>query len=108
MVGKIILMACCWVCAGVFFGFGVYSAHREEPMWFWSGSKVPPGSISDIPAYNRAQSAMWKVYSLPFWAAGAIAFPSPITAAILVAAACVFGIPLLIFAHERIEKRYRK
>lgn len=108
MAGKIILAACCWVCAGLFFGFGVYSSHRKEPMWFWSGGKVSPESVSDIPAYNQAQGVMWKVFSLPFWATGALAFLSPSAAAVLLTAVWILGFPLLILAHERIEKRYRK
>ncbi len=108
MVGKVIMIACCWICAGLFFGLGVYSSHRKEPMWFWSGSKVPSKSISDVPAYNRAQSVMWKVYSLHYWVSGAAAFFSPAGAGILLAAVCVLSVPPLLFAHERIEKRYRK
>ncbi len=108
MAGKVIMIVCCWICGGLFLGFGVYSSYRKEPMWFWSGSKVSPESISDVPAYNRAQSAMWKVYSLPYWVAGAVAFSSPAGAGILLAAACVLGIPPLLIAHKRIEKRYRK
>lgn len=108
MAGKVIMIVCCWICAVLFFGIGVYASHRKEPMWFWSGSQVPAESISDIPAYNRAQSTMWKVYSLPYWVAGAAAFFSPAGAGILLTAACVLGIPPLLFAHNRIEKRYRK
>lgn len=108
MAAKIILLICCWVCAGLFFGIGIYVQRQQEPAHFWSGTKIPRESVTDIPAYNRAQGAMWKIYSLPWWIAGAAASRSPIAAAVTIGIACVLGIPLLILAHEKIEKRYTK
>ncbi len=108
MVAKIILLICCWVCAGFFFGIGIYVQRQQEPAHFWSGAKILPESVTDIPAYNRAQGAMWKVFSLPWWIAGAVASRSLPAAAVTMGIACVLGIPLLILAHEKIEKRYTK
>ena len=45
-------------CALLFVGIGLYSFRLKKPMWFWSGTTVDPESISDIPAYNRANGKM--------------------------------------------------
>lgn len=108
MAGNIIMLVCMWFCAGLFLGFGLYARRREEPMWFWSGTTVPRDSISDVPAYNRANSRMWLLYSLPWWLGGLLGLAHPLAAAIVALLACTAGLVWLIRSHGNIEKRYRK
>lgn len=108
MVGNIIMLVCMWFCAGLFLGFGLYARRREEPMWFWSGTTVPRDSVSDVPAYNQANSRMWIVYSLPWWLGGLVALFSALAAAIIALLACTAGLGWLLWFHGKIEKRYRK
>ena len=41
----------------LFTGIGIYAWRCKKPMWFWSGSTVKESEISDISAYNRADSS---------------------------------------------------
>lgn len=107
MIDTIIMLICTWGCAALFFLLGVYAAHRRKPMWFWSGSKVSPAEISDIPAYNRANGRMWKLYSIPYWLSGGLYFWSPVVSTIVLLAGAMFGIIVLVLAYRRIERRYR-
>lgn len=105
--GVAVMVASCWICAAGFLAFGLFARHHKKPVWFWSGSTVDPASISDIPAYNRANSRMWIAFSLPFWAGGLLSFWKMIPAAVVVTAACLIGIPALIIVYQRILRKYK-
>ena len=110
--GAIIMILCSWVCAGLFTGIALHGRKKNTPMGFWSGIPVDPGSVRDIPAYNRENSNMWLVYSVPYWICGMISFyfgagefVAMIAVAILVIA-CIPGLGILIWWYKRIEKKY--
>ena len=107
MFGNVLLIVCCWICAAFFLGFALFARRYKKPIWFWSGSKVDPASIANISSYNRANSRMWTVFSLPFWASGLLAFWWPGWAGIFLAAACLGGLPVLIFVYRKICRKYR-
>lgn len=111
--GAIMMMLCGFGCGVLFFWIGVWASSRKDPMHFWSGSTVDPKTISDIPAYNRANARMWKWYSIPFWLSGIMGvltfFDSRFASLsmIPIGFACTIGIVLLIGIHRRIQKRYK-
>ena len=111
-VGTVILVGCCWVCAALFLGIGIWAGCRRTPMHFWAGTEVAPGAVSDISAYNRENGRMWIVYSLPYWLAGIFglflgnAQWCAIAALILLVLACFPGLPVLIACYRRIERKY--
>ncbi len=105
--GTAVLVTSCWLCGAFFLGFGLFARRYKKPVWFWSGSTVDPASIADIPAYNRANSRMWTVFSLPFWISGLLGFWLPMVSGILLAVSCIGGIPGLILAYHNIFKRYK-
>ena len=107
MIGTIIWFVTMFGCAALFFGIGVYAKRLEKPMWFWSGVEVEPAVISDIPAYNRENSRMWKVYSLWFWAAGILWIWNEIAALVVLVTGSTVGIGLLIGRYLKIEKKYK-
>jgi len=92
--------------AAFFTGIGLYARRRKKPMWFYSGSEVKPWQIRDIPAYNRANGRMWIVFSLFFWAAAVLSLFNTPAAGVLVAVACLLGIPGLVIAYRRIYRKY--
>lgn len=112
--GIIIICFISLICGAVFYGLGVYAKLSKQPMHFYSGTVVDPKTISDIPAYNRANEKMWKQYSIPYW----LTFVSGILtifdarfsvmSGILIFLACTFGIGWLIWKYNSICKRYQK
>ena len=108
MAADIIWYVTLFLCAGLFTGIGVYAKKLETPMWFWSGSEVDPASITDIKGYNAANSRMWLMYSLWFWAAGFAWIWSSIVAVSLLVLGCSLGIVLLVGTYHKIEKKYKK
>ena len=110
--GAIIMVLCSWGCALLFVGIALHGRYKKTPMGFWSGIPVDPCSVRDIPAYNRENSNMWLVYSIPYWISGVASFffgkgdfVAIISVAILMLA-CFLGIPLLIWQYKRIESKY--
>lgn len=99
-------------CGGVFWWIGHWSELRSDPMHFWSGSKVDPEAISDIPAYNRENARMWKLYSIPYWISGLAAIGTgwsdvfAVISLISITFACTYGIWWLIRSYRNIWNRY--
>ena len=108
--GIVIMAVCCFGSAALFFSVGVWAERRKKPMNFWAGTEIDPKTVSDIPAYNHENAVMWKLYSIPYWLAGLVnLLPirwSDIASLILLALACLPGLPLLILRYKQIEKKY--
>ncbi len=92
----------------LFLGIGAYAWQRKEPMWFWSGTQVDPDTVSDIKAYNRANAAMWAVYSLPYWLGALLHRSHPQWAYRCITFATTIGVLLLIGCYLLIRRKYRK
>ena len=107
MVGKIICCVISFGCAILFYSIGAYAQKSEKPMWFWSGTEVNTSQVTDIPKYNRENAIMWKCYSLWYVAGGVAALLNVIAFAIILTLSCTVGLGLLIWAYERIYKKYK-
>ena len=101
------------LCAGIFYGIGVWAKNRKDPMHFYSGSTVDPKTISDIPAYNRENESLWKTYSVPFFLCAACAFGSIwvkelmiVSISVLVLASTIGG-GWLVWKYSKIYKKYK-
>ena len=94
-------------CGLLFYSIGQYAVKKETPMHFWSGSEVKAESITDVPAYNRENGRMWKLYSLWYWAAGLLWMFSPEAAVAVLVLGCTAGIAWLVVSYRRIEKKYK-
>ena len=104
------MVVCCWGSAALFYGIGVWANRRKTPMHFWAGTELDPKTVSDIPAYNHENAVMWKLYSIPYWIAGALSLFQAqwcaIAALILMVLACFPGLLILIRHYRRLEAKY--
>ena len=107
MAGLIIWCITVFGCAILFVSMGIYAQRREEPMWFWAGSSVDKSTISDVKAYNMENGRMWIVYSLWYFASGAIYFFIPMISVAILFLACTLGIGILVATYNKIEKKYK-
>ena len=101
------------LCAGIFYGIGLWAKNRKDPMHFYSGTTVDPRTISDIPAYNRENEKLWKTYSVPFFLCAVCAFGSiwikvlmTVSIAVLVLA-CTVGGGWLVWKYSKILSTYK-
>lgn len=104
---NIIFAAICWLCS-LFFGvIAFWAFKRKDPMHFWSGSTVRPEEIADIPAYNRANSRMWAIYTACMVVTGILSLFSILIGTVLLFTLCLPGLVILIIAYNRIYNKYR-
>lgn len=106
--GIVVWILCVGGTAALFTGIGIYAMRRKEPMWFWAGSTVRAESITDIPAYNRANGWMWILYSIPVWLATGIGWYWPKLGSTILTLSCTVGIAWVIWRYQRILKKYRR
>lgn len=111
-VSMIVAGICGFGSAGLFYGIGRRGAKQSQPMNFWTGQTIDPESVTDIPAYNRACSRMWKLFSIPCWICGVLALMLPlgnwtaVAGVVILALWGTVGIWWLIKSYKRIEKQY--
>ena len=114
IAGMIIMAFCCFGCGATFSCIASWAQRSEKPVSFWSGTKVDPKTISDIPGYNHENAVMWNWYAVPYYFAGIIGCLEPfcngatIAAAIILFLACFPGIFILVWNYKRIEKQYKR
>lgn len=104
--GGVIWIVCCWGCAGLFLGFALYMLKLKTPTNFWSGTIVKSEEVTDVKAYNKENSIMWSVYSIPFWICGLTGIININVALVIMILACSLGIVLLIINYKRIQRKY--
>ena len=110
--GLIIMLGCCLGCGAMFYGIGLWAEISKMPFGFWTFKEVRPESVTNIPAYNRENARMWKLYAGPYFFSGIFEFISiwiPIlnwVAIALLLASCTLGIWWLIHEYQRIFRKY--
>ena len=72
IIGLIVILLVSLGCGALFFGMGHCAERSKKPFGFWTFKEVRPESITDIPAYNRENGKMWKLYSLPWFLTGVL------------------------------------
>lgn len=107
-IENIIFAATSFLCSLIFGVIALWAFKRKEPMHFWSGTTVSAEEIRDIPSYNRANGWMWTIYTLCIFVTAILSFFSIKIAAILLVIICIPGIGVLIFAYNRIYKKYSR
>ena len=101
------------MCAGIFYGIGMWAKSRKDPMHFYSGSTVDPRTISDVPAYNRENEKLWKTYSLPYWFCAICALGSiwvsvlMYLSIIMLIVASTVGGGWLVWKYSKIHSKYK-
>ena len=105
---KVIWLVITIPCSLLFTGIGIYAWRRTKPMWFWSGSSVREEEITNVKAYNRENGIMWICYSAVFWIGTIMGIWSASTAGFVLAVGCLGGLPILVFAYNRIYRKYKR
>jgi len=109
LLGRVILAVCCWLCAALFIGIGIYAFRTKKPMHFWSGAVVKRSEIRNIPAYNRKNAVMWLLYGGVYLLIGLIGAAGYTEAAAILLWVSIFsGIPVLVLCYRKIYRKYRK
>ena len=82
MVGKIIALVSCLLCAVPFLIISIYNKDSKEPINFWSGDTSLKEKVADIKGYNKEMALLYLCFD------------------------CTLGIFLMYRVYKKILKRY--
>ena len=106
MVGRIVGLVCCLLCAFPFFVFSIYNKDSREPINFWSGDTSLKDIVKDIKGYNTEMAGLYKRCALFFLLTGILFVVFPIAGIILVVFDCSIGIYWVYRVYKRILEKY--
>ena len=106
MVGKIIALISCVMCAVPFFIVSTYNKNSREPINFWSGDTSLKAKVKNIPEYNREMAGLYKKCGIVFLMTGVSFFASMTAGVVLLTFDCSVGIYLVYRCYKRILARY--
>lgn len=109
-VGELICFICYVGAALLMIGIGIWQIRSKKPVGFYSGEEPPRESeLSDVDAWNKKHGRMWVLYGLIImvcYAAGAKMIES-IWCLIPMCGGIMLPVPVLIWYHHQLVKRYR-
>ncbi len=92
---------------------GIFCYRSMEPVGFWSGRKPPKREqITDVKAYNQKHGMMWILYGTGLFLCSLLMIlfgeRFALVAVILVMAECIGGIFVMVWYHNKLNKKYLK
>jgi len=85
----------------------VATSRIKRAVSFYAQLPVAEKRITNISAYNRENAVLWAVYSIPYFLLGTLSLIADTgIVGIFLVVFCVGSIPALIFAYQRIYRRY--
>ncbi len=106
MVGRIIALVSCLLCAFPFFVISVYNKDSREPIIFWSGDTSLKDKVKDVKGYNTEIAGLYKKCALFFLLTGILFIVFPIAGTVLLVFDCSVGIYLAYRIYKGILGRY--
>ena len=101
MLGRIIGLISCLMCAFPFLVIGVFNKDSKEPISFWSGDTTLKSKVKNVVEYNVKMATLYKKCGIVFIISGLGWFISPVAGVVMICFDCTLGIWL-------VYKRYRK
>ena len=102
MVGRIVGLVSCIMCAFPFFIISIYNKDSKEPINFWSGDTTLKAKVKNVEEYNKEMALLYKKCAIAFLITGAGFFTMPIVGVIMICFDCTVGIYLVYRNYKRI------
>lgn len=106
MVGRMIGMISCLLCALPFWVIAKYNRDSDEPISFWSGDTSLRDRVLQVADYNREMAALYRKYALSWVIAAVLFLVHPLVGVTLCMLCCTVGIYLVYRAYKKILNRY--
>lgn len=106
MVGKIICLVSCILCAVPFMIISKYDKNSSTPIGFWSGDTSLKDKVKNVKEYNVEMAALYKKCVYAFLLTGASFLIMPVIGYILVCFDCTIGIYIVWRCYKKILNRY--
>ena len=102
MIGNIVGLICCLMCAFPFFVLSVYGKNSNEPINFWSGDTTLKSKVRNIKEYNKEMAKLYKKYAIAFCLTGIGCLILPVIGIIMICLDCTLGLYLLYRSYKKI------
>ena len=106
MVGQIVGLVCCLLCALPFFVIAHFGKDSGEPMSFWAGDNTLKGKVRDVRGYNYKMSRLYKKWSLAFVLAGILCLINDIAGIAGMILVSTIGIYIVWRSYKKILLEY--
>lgn len=106
MVGRIIGLIACLLCAVPFLIISVYDKGSNTPISFWSGDKSLMEKVHDIAGYNKEMADLYKKCAIAFVIAGACCLVHLILGIVIILLECTVGIYVVYKKYKVILEKY--
>lgn len=102
MVGNIIGMISCFMCAFPFFIISVYGKNSNEPINFWSGDTTLKSKVRNVKEYNKEMAMLYKKCAVAFFITGIGCLILPVIGIIMICLDCTLGFYLVYRNYKKI------
>lgn len=106
MVGRIVGLVSCLLCAFPFGVISVYNKEGDEPMNFWSGDTSLKDKVKDVKGYNAEMAGLYRNCALFFLVSGILFMIFPAAGIILLIVGCSAGIYVAYRVYKKILEKY--
>lgn len=106
MVGRIIALVACLLCAVPFLIISIYDKESQEPINFWSGDTTLKSKVTNVQEYNREMAALYKKCALAFLITGLGFLIVPVLGIVLLCFDCTVGIYVVYRGYKKLLSRY--
>lgn len=106
MIGRIIGLISCLMCAFPLFIIATYNKNSIEPINFWSGDITLKSKVKNVPKYNKEMAMLYKKAAVAFLVTGIGFFILPVVGVVLLCFDCTVGIYLVYRSYKKILNLY--
>jgi hypothetical protein len=106
MVGRVVGLVCCLLCAFPFWILGPCNKDSSEPINFWSGDNTLKEKVKDVKNYNAEMAGLYKKCAVTFLFTGVLFVIAPIAGVAFVIYDCTIGIYVAYRFYKKILEKY--
>lgn len=106
MLGRIIGLFACLMCAFPFFVIAIFNKDSKEPINFWSGDTTLKDKVKNVHEYNIEMAALYKKCAIAFVITGIGFLTVPLVGVILLCFDCSLGIYVVYRNYKKILEKH--
>ncbi len=106
MVGRIVGLLSCLMCAIPFLIISVYNKESKDPINFWSGDTSLKSKVKNVGEYNKKMAVLYKRCTVAFLVSGIGFMITPYLGVAMICFDCTIGIYLVYQNYKRILEEY--
>jgi len=106
MLGRIIALVSCLMCAFPFFVIAIFNKDSKDPINFWSGDTTLKDKVRNVHEYNIEMAALYKKCAIAFVITGIGFLAVTLVGVVLLCFDCTLGIYIVYRNYKKILEKY--